>query len=550
MLEEMLDTIDYPFKKDIEQFKINISKLRNKLESSYRIIDSSLLKELESRIGSLEKKINSPLNKAVVTEIRLELSLLDKKIGELNAYFTMINKVKYISESLGTISKENLLECVGMMTELIDELNRNELFHLNSQSKKVEMTYKVAYNLIKKEILINHSSLLLSAIKDDEISSSYICRLIFSEIKEIFDMTCANPKAIKNLETVLSKITSNEIARVLDNEVIKSILLVTDYEELKDSFLKEFMGERGQLEVELLKEKSTIDDDISTAIEEKKNKILELKKKTKSIISPTILLLMVISAIASGVVSLNNIDKNKTKYNTETLIYVDTSDEIIRTTDVETKLTDALHTEYNLNGELFEFETKRTLEICGETYFDENWHPLYTYTLYDVNDYLFEDYSNYEKIDESDLQDKIIESGIKKGEPLFHSKVEIKTQDTRNKILDEDTIKSRKFSIALLGFNVILNFPVQTYYLFSNLKKRFKLKSLIKKNTPKIESLINRCNDNKLRISYLKELSNQLKALSQVESFTSEEVALLDVSEIESENNRLIKKLHEDIVID
>ncbi len=550
MLEEMLDTIDYPFKKDIEQFKINISKLRNKLESSYRIIDSSLLKELESRIGSLEKKINSPLNKAVVTEIRLELSLLDKKIGELNAYFTMINKVKYISESLGTISKENLLECVGMMTELIDELNRNELFHLNSQSKKVEMTYKVAYNLIKKEILINHSSLLLSAIKDDEISSSYICRLIFSEIKEIFDMTCANPKAIKNLETVLSKITSNEIARVLDNEVIKSILLVTDYEELKDSFLKEFMGERGQLEVELLKEKSTIDDDISTAIEEKKNKILELKKKTKSIISPTILLLMVISAIASGVVSLNNIDKNKTKYNTETLIYVDTSDEIIRTTDVETKLTDALHTEYNLNGELFEFETKRTLEICGETYFDENWHPLYTYTLYDVNDYLFEDYSNYEKIDESDLQDKIIESGIKKGEPLFRSKVEIKTQDTRNKILDEDTIKSRKFSIALLGFNVILNFPVQTYYLFSNLKKRFKLKSLIKKNTPKIESLINRCNDNKLRISYLKELSNQLKALSQVESFTSEEVALLDVSEIESENNRLIKKLHEDIVID
>lgn len=550
MLEEMLDTIDYPFKKDIEQFKINISKLRNKLESSYRIIDSSLLKELESRIGSLEKKINSPLNKAVVTEIRLELSLLDKKISELNAYFTMINKVKYISESLGTISKENLLECVGMMTELIDELNRNELFHLNSQGKKVEMTYKVAYNLIKKEILINHSSLLLSAIKDDEISSSYICRLIFSEIKEIFDMTCANPKAIKNLETVLSKITSNEIARVLDNEVIKSILLVTDYEELKDSFLKEFMGERGQLEVELLKEKSTIDDDISTAIEEKKNKILELKKKTKSIISPTILLLMVISAIASGVVSLNNIDKNKTKYNTETLIYVDTSDEIIRTTDVETKLTDALHTEYNLNGELFEFETKRTLEICGETYFDENWHPLYTYTLYDVNDYLFEDYSNYEKIDESDLQDKIIESGIKKGEPLFHSKVEIKTQDTRNKILDEDTIKSRKFSIALLGFNVILNFPVQTYYLFSNLKKRFKLKSLIKKNTPKIESLINRCNDNKLRISYLKELSNQLKALSQVESFTSEEVALLDVSEIESENNRLIKKLHEDIVID
>lgn len=550
MLEEMLDTIDYPFKKDIEQFKINISKLRNKLESSYRIIDSSLLKELESRIGSLEKKINSPLNKAVVTEIRLELSLLDKKISELNAYFTMINKVKYISESLGTISKENLLECVGMMTELIDELNRNELFHLNSQSKKVEMTYKVAYNLIKKEILINHSSLLLSAIKDDEISSSYICRLIFSEIKEIFDMTCANPKAIKNLETVLSKITSNEIARVLDNEVIKSILLVTDYEELKDSFLKEFMGERGQLEVELLKEKSTIDDDISTAIEEKKNKISELKKKTKSIISPTILLLMVISAIASGVVSLNNIDKNKTKYNTETLIYVDTSDEIIRTTDVETKLTDALHTEYNLNGELFEFETKRTLEICGETYFDENWHPLYTYTLYDVNDYLFEDYSNYEKIDESDLQDKIIESGIKKGEPLFRSKVEIKTQDTRNKILDEDTIKSRKFSIALLGFNVILNFPVQTYYLFSNLKKRFKLKSLIKKNTPKIESLINRCNDNKLRISYLKELSNQLKALSQVESFTSEEVALLDVSEIESENNRLIKKLHEDIVID
>lgn len=550
MLEEMLDTIDYPFKKDIEQFKINISKLRNKLESSYRIIDSSLLKELESRIGSLEKKINSPLNKAVVTEIRLELSLLDKKIGELNAYFTMINKVKYISESLGTISKENLLECVGMMTELIDELNRNELFHLNSQSKKVEMTYKVAYNLIKKEILINHSSLLLSAIKDDEISSSYICRLIFSEIKEIFDMTCANPKAIKNLETVLSKITSNEIARVLDNEVIKSILLVTDYEELKDSFLKEFMGERGQLEVELLKEKSTIDDDISTAIEEKKNKILELKKKTKSIISPTILLLMVISAIASGVLTLNNIDKNKTKYNTETLIYVDTSDEIIRTTDVETKLTDALHTEYNLNGEPFEFETKRTLEICGETYFDENWHPLYTYTLYDVNDYLFEDYSNYEKIDESDLQDKIIESGIKKGEPLFRSKVEIKTQDTRNKILDEDTIKSRKFSIALLGFNVILNFPVQTYYLFSNLKKRFKLKSLIKKNTPKIESLINRCNDNKLRISYLKELSNQLKALSQVESFTSEEVALLDVCEIESENNRLIKKLHEDIVID
>lgn len=548
MIEEMLSTVSRPFDKEKQEFKVLINKLRNKLNTSFGIIDKSLIDELERRLAKLEEKLQD-INSFTCKEISAEIELLDKKVDELNVYFTLINKVKYIDKYMKEkrdITNEDLLGFVRMMTSTLDDLTQNKYFYLDSQEDMVTLTYTTIYKLIKKEILINHESLLLSVIKDDETSKSYICRIISDEIKEIFSGTYANLQSLENLKEVLAKSTDNEITRLLNKDVINAILILNNYESLKSSYFKEYKEAKEELDKDFKETKSILEKDIIDAIEDKKDKIRKLKENKKKTLFPTIFLTSAILFTIGNAITLNDIEHNQVKYDTAIVTYSENMG-TKRFDQKETELTGAIHQKYELGeyGE-YEYASSKTLEVCGEEYLDKYGNFTYDYTLYDLNEFEFDDYKEYIKIDDDLLKDKVIESGTKEGISTFKAELTIKNQDVKSRTLDESIETKRKYLIVIMFFNMVLNVPIQSSWLFSQIKERLKIKSSIKETKSQISSLLNKCIslvEYNTNLSKLKELSKFLKTLSEIEQFTDKEENLLNINSHLKEQKELEKKL-------
>lgn len=547
MIEEMLSTVNRPFDKERQEFRVLINKLRNKLNTSFGIIDKSLIDELERRVSLLEEKLQD-INSFTCKEISAEIELLDKKIDELNVYFTLINKVNYINKYIKEkkdITNEDLLGWVRIITNTLESLIQNKYFYLESQEKAVNLTYTTIYKLIKKEILINHESLLLSVIKDDETSKSYICRLISDEIKEIFSGTYAKIPALENLKEVLAKSTDNETTRLLNKDVINAILILNNYESLKSSYFKEYEVTLEVLNKDLQETKNILEEDLMDANEDKKDKIRKLKENKKKTLLPTLFLTSALLFTISNSLVLNDIEHNKVKYDTAIVTY---SENIgtKRFSQKESKLTNAIHRKYELGeyGE-YEYASSKTLEVCGEEYLDEFGNSTYDYTLYNINEFEFDDYKEYIKIDDDLLKDMVIESGTKEGIPPFESELTIKNQDVKSRTLEEP-FKTKK-NLALIAVIVnALNVPLQSFWLFNQIKDRLKIKSSIKETKNLISSLLNKCIslvEYNTNLSKLKELSKFLKKLSKIEPFTDEEEKLLDIDYYIKEQKKLKKKL-------
>lgn len=547
MIEEMLSTVSRPFDKERQEFRVLINKLRNKLNTSFGIIDESLIDELERRLAKLEEKIQD-INSFSCKEISAEIELLDKKIDELNVYFTLINKVNYINKYIKEkkdITNEDLLGWVRIITNTLESLIQNKYFYLESQEKAVNLTYTTIYKLIKKEILINHESLLLSVIKDDETSKSYICRLISDEIKEIFSGTYAKIPALENLKEVLAKSTDNETTRLLNKDVINAILILNNYESLKSSYFKEYEVTLEVLNKDLQETKNILEEDLMDANEDKKDKIRKLKENKKKTLLPTLFLTSALLFTISNSLVLNDIEHNKVKYDTAIVTY---SENIgtKRFSQKESKLTNAIHRKYELGeyGE-YEYASSKTLEVCGEEYYDEFGNSTYDYTLYNINEFEFDDYKEFIKIDDDLLKDKVIESGTKEGTPTFKTKLTLKNQDVKSRTL-EKPFKTKR-TLALIGLVInLLNVPLQSFCLFSQIKDRLKIKSSIKETKNQISSLLNKCTTSleyNTNLTKLKELSKFLKKLSKIEPFTLEEENLLNIDSHLKEQKELEKKL-------
>ena len=518
MIEEIKAIEHDNFKKEKQELQTKINILKAKLKTSYEILDKEIIEELENEISSIEDKLKTHwFNTSLHLEMLEEINKLEDLIKKLIEYYTVIDKIRYIDrnikENIQNITEEKILELIRIMTESLYYLKGNEYFQLESQSEKRDLAYKTTYELIKTEILINRKSLLIDVVKQDKNISSQINWQIQKELKNITSSSFANPAAIKNIERLISQIEISNPAGLINHEIIKSILAMTKSKELKESYTKKYKSELDEVIKQQDEIATIIKTDIREAIKEKKSKIKELKKTSKFLKKYIIATLIVFCMPMPTNLREYNVYKNSIKYNTEIITYSLPSEKLEETT----KQLGLLEGGINYTSKTgIEYGFIRTLETCGDFYYDEIGNIMYDYTIYDISDLEYtEDYRTYylnkEKLEDS----RIIESGTKEGMPTYDSQVIEQKQNQSKKInLYPEENKILGAFLDLILFIIIISNLI-LFILKVRDKKQSKEAILkVKELKMECEELINK---NEIQLEEVKKISEELKTLMKEE---------------------------------
>ncbi len=546
MIEEIKAIEHDNFKKEKQELQTKINILKAKLKTSYEILDKEIIEELENEISSIEYKLKTHwFNTSPHLEMLIEINKLEGLTKELIEYYTVINKIRYIDrnikENIQNITEEKILELIRIMTESLDYLKENEYFQLESQSEKRDFVYKTAYELIKTEILINRKSLIIDVVKQDERLSSQINWQIQKELKNITSNTFVNPAAIKNIERLISQIEISNPVGLINHEIIKSILAATKSKELKESYTKKYKSGLNEVNKQQDEIASIIKTDIREAIEEKKSKIKELKKISKSL---KILILLTVAYLCVDIptnLQAYNDYKNSITYITEIITYSFPSEKLEKTT----KQLGLLEEGINYTSKTgIEYGFTRTLETCGDFYYDKIGNIIYDYTIYNISDLEYtEDYATYylnkEKLEDS----RIIEKGTKEGKPTYDSQVIEQKQNQSKKInlYPEENKIVCAFLDLILFIMIILDL---IYSIFKVREKKQSKEAILKVKELKMEceELINK---NEIQLEEVKKISEELKTLMK-EELKGEELLFEIYKDYEEKDRELrlsLKKL-------
>ncbi len=520
-----------------EQIKIQkkLRILEQQVTLSIGIVDEKYIREIEEKISNLKKSIEV----SSIQTIEQQVDSLLNKISELINYYNLINKVKYIDNNIKKIKKSNILEWVKTLTDILENLLEDKIFYLDSQKENVNLVYEVVYKIIKMEMLFNNESLLLNIVEEKEICLVYLKNLIDKEIEEILSSAYGDLLVTKHLEYLKERediFTNNDLGNEKIKAIIRTIVMVTDFDKVKKNMLKDEATRVNSL----IDSKKTILDGISNdlepAIEKKKNLIKSLNSKIKSARSNIFLFLLATSTI---MLNLYNINNSVLKYPTEIRTYSSLYG-IEESESLEEKLVDAVHYSHKdeNNEEFKEYDFRRILEVNGSPYYDETGERIRDYTIYDISDFaISDDLSIYGSLDTRDIQDKVIEEGTKISRPE-ESRVKVKEikQDLSKKQYDEKTKTKNKFSFKLILLN-ILSSLLYLSLLYKDKKSKKKINEEINELTKRINDLIN---------TYVEKQEKDETELKILE-FLINEMNLLEIDEYEEIYMELLKTDHETI---
>lgn len=520
-----------------EQIKIQkkLRILEQQVTLSIGIVDEKYIREIEEKISNLKKSIEV----SSIQTIEQQVDSLLNKISELINYYNLINKVKYIDNNIKKIKKSNILEWVKTLTDILENLLEDKIFYLDSQKENVNLVYEVVYKIIKMEMLFNNESLLLNIVEEKEICLVYLKNLIDKEIEEILSSAYGDLLVTKHLEYLKEReniFTNNDLGNEKIKAIIRTIVMVTDFDKVKKNMLKDEATRVNSL----IDSKKTILDgilnDLEPAIEKKKNLIKSLNSKIKSARSNIFLFLLATSTI---MLNLYNINNSVLKYPTEIRTYSSLYG-IEESESLEEKLVDAVHYSHKdeNNEEIKEYDFRRILEVNGSPYYDETGERIRDYTIYDISDFaISDDLSIYGSLDTRDIQDKVIEEGTKISRPE-ESRVKVKEikQDLSKKQYDEKTKNKNKFSFKLILLN-ILSSLLYLSLLYKDKKSKKKINEEINELTKRINDLIN---------TYVEKQEKDETELKILE-FLINEMNLLEIDEYEEIYMELLKTDHETI---
>lgn len=520
-----------------EQIKIQkkLRILEQQVALSIGIVDEKYIREIEEKISNLKQSMEV----SSIQTIEQQVDSLLNKISELINYYNLINKVKYIDNNIKKINKSNILEWVKTLTDILENLLEDKIFYLDSQKENLNLVYEVVYKIIKMEMLFNNESLLLSIVEEKEICLVYLKNLIDKEIEEILSSAYGDLLVTKHLEylkEIEDIFTNNDLGNEKIKAIIRTIVMVTDYDKVKKNMLKD----EATIVNSLIDSKKTILDGISNdlepAIEKKKNLIKSLNSKIKSARINIFFFLLTITAI---IFNLYNINNSVLKYHTEIRTYSSLYG-IEESESLEEKLVDAVHYSHKdeSNEEIKEYDFRRILEVNGSPYYDETGERIRDYTIYDISDFAnSDDLSIYGSLDTRDIQDKVIEEGTKISRPE-ESRVKVKEikQDLSKKQYDEKTKNKNKFSFKLILLN-ILSSLLYLSLLYKDKKSKKKINEEINELTKRINDLIN---------TYVEKQEKDETELKILE-FLINEMNLLEIDEYEEIYIELLKTDHETI---
>lgn len=454
------------------------------------------------------------------------LKLLEKKIKGYLKYIEIVNKAKLLSKTIRDNDISLIKEIILSLRELrgiLDSIQTNNLL----------IIYKLIYKSIKEEILRSKDlhSTLLDLILTDDFDKKLIGKLIKNDIEEINTFAYINNSSYKSLEKIL-KLYKKQNKPLMDELVIKSILLCTDNETMEKKY-KELFKEEEEKSLKSMSQiltKSELLERTLTKYTTLKKQYIHNKNILKKQMPAFILSLSLSLGLMGGFTGLAASTCRIKKYRTETITYTSESSEpniheswelFLDSLRAKTRI-DYVPLRYKVDGE--EYVIKKT---------------------YDVSSYNFENYDDYFSLD---LPLENIEIVLKEenipSDKLFQKIIEIKQYYSKYKS-NLDIPAFITISLLLIAGTIMLNLllVLGDFNLYRHIEE------YIKNQIEKIKVCNSRKEANKLLYETVKEidelLSNNEEAYKKYKKLENEILKLFsDISDFPkiNENYEQIEK--------
>jgi hypothetical protein len=257
---------------------------------------------------------------------------LNKLIDTLNEYYATYIKINNNCEIIkaeidaNEVNSDNINGIVKLMISTLDYVKKSSTIYYSKEEDLVDLVYKLAYSLIKMELILNGSSNILNYVNSSSIDVSFINKEIGKDVETI---DLKNPS---NLE--LKKLVISSDDSLVNEEVIAKIIIAKHELDTSEIYysLEKILRTIETNQHNMLYELESRDIEM-TYCHYKKD---DVKKISKKEINKTIAALLVTASLFTGSIFLGNklLDKlfTKTKYNTKEEVY-STIDDTTKTTN-------------------------------------------------------------------------------------------------------------------------------------------------------------------------------------------------------------------------
>lgn len=219
--------------------------------------------------------------------IQIKFNFSDNKLFNIEYWYLRIYRDSYKIPKLENDYCNNPLQMIDYIYDFVNHFE--EICELNKLSDFVQKELiRVIYYYIKEELIINRdTSKILNLIKEKQFKIDEFKYLIKKDIKMINASTYGNIDLIDYLDRII------EVKDLMSKEVIRVVIMCEDYEKIREGNLNILESRKEKLNARL----SRIRQEVKIGIETKKVKILDLRKKIKSIILSRVRIICLFSVL-------------------------------------------------------------------------------------------------------------------------------------------------------------------------------------------------------------------------------------------------------------
>lgn len=210
-----------------------------------------------------------------------KLTSLKNYLDRYNCYFIAFNASKWLEMKLkeDNISQEQLEGYVSEMIRIIKGIVNSDTMDYDDEKHIVDSVYKVAYELIKMEIILAGESQLFLYIKNEEANIAYFDELIGKDIAKV-DLNVEKNYRLK--EIMYDKYRKGINSTLFDIDIIRQLLINDNKLQLKKTIINNITATNNEIEQNLRKIadlESTIENIESRTIQRNKQNMRESRKE-------------------------------------------------------------------------------------------------------------------------------------------------------------------------------------------------------------------------------------------------------------------------------
>ena len=306
------------------------------------------------------------------------LTKLKNYLDRYDCYFKAYNSCKWIEIKIKNkdISKEELEKYVSEMILNLKIINESDTMDYDNEKHIVDAIYRIAYELIKLEIITTGKSELYLYIKNRDVNIIYFDYLIQKDIDKL-DLT--DSKNIWINEKIYENYKNGIYSSIFDIEVIKRLLANSNGLSIKEKIIDNLNNALNEIDNNL-KDISNIFLDIN-----KNTRTMDLKKEMANeskndVLKPLITMSLTLSLMIGGGVGIPKLSKK-----------LSMSDAYMKKSEIYSSIDDSVKT----SEEKLFYSNKPADEMIIRVYDNYENENSRKYIEYDVNFKKFDTLKEY-----------------------------------------------------------------------------------------------------------------------------------------------------------